>query len=235
MSVKDKVALVTGATGALGSVTSRRFHAAGARLVLCDLSADRLHALREEFGDDPPCLQERTDVTDATQVEALIERALDAFGRIDILLNIAGGYRAGSVVETSEADLDLALALNLKSVFLMCRAVVPHMIAQRWGRIINIGARTGLQGRAGSSAHAISKGGVILLTESLADEVRDQGVTANVLIPSTIDTPANRQAWPQADFSKWVPPEHLAEVMLFLCSEKAQSISGARITVFNRS
>ncbi len=233
MSVADKVAVITGATGALGTVVSRRFQEEGARLVLCDLAKKKLHALGRDLG-DPPCLLSRTDVTDSKAVQELVEKGLERFGRIDILINIAGGYRAGRIADLSEEDLDFALALNLKSTFLTCRAVAPHMTEQGWGRIVNVGAKAGLGGTAGNALHAVSKGGVILLTEALAKEVRDHGVTANVVIPSTLDTPANRESFPKADFSKWVPPEHIAETMLFLCSEEASSINGARITVFNR-
>jgi len=235
MSVVDKVTLITGAGGALGSVVSHRFMDAGARLVICDMLGHKMEEMGQEFGSER-CIAERVDVTDAVQVQGLVLRAIEGFGRIDILLNIAGGhFGAGPVAELSEEDFDKAISINLKSAFLMCRAVVPHMVAQRWGRIINVGARAGLGGRARSAAHAASKGGVILLTEALAEEVRDQGVTANVIVPGFLDTAANRKSEPDADFSRWVPPEHVAETMLFLSSEAAQSITGARITVFNRT
>ncbi|MBI3975054.1 MAG: SDR family oxidoreductase [Armatimonadetes bacterium] len=235
MTVADHVTLITGAGGALGAVTSRRFMEEGARLVICDMIGHKMEEMGREFGSDR-CIAERVDVTNAVQVAGLVKRAVERFGRIDILLNIAGGhFGAGPVAEVSEEDFDKALSVNLKSTFLMCRAVVPHMVQQGWGRIVNVGARAGLSGRARSAAHAASKGGVILLTEALAEEVRDHGVTANVVIPSFLDTPANREAEPDADFSRWVPPEHVAATMLFLCSDEAQSITGARITVFNRT
>ncbi len=227
--------MITGAAGPLGAAASRRFRDAGARLVLVVRSEDDARRLREEFR-GTTALIERVDIGAAGEVQGLVERVLAARGRIDVLLNLVGVFRGGRpVTETSEEDFDLALSGNLKTVFLTCRALVPHMIGQRWGRIINMGARSGLQGRARSSLHAAAKGGVILFTEALAEEVRDSGVTANVLIPSTIDTPANRKIWPKADYSAWVPPEHLAETMLFLCSDHAQSITGARITIFNRA
>jgi len=235
MSVADKVTLITGAGGALGSVVSHRFMDAGARLVICDMLAHKMEEMGREFGGER-CIAERVDVTDADQVQGLVRRALERFGRIDILLNIVGGhFGSAPVAELSEEDFDKAISVNLKSAFLMCRAVVPHMTAQRWGRIINVGARAGLAGRARAAAHAASKGGVILLTETLAEEVRDHGVTANVIVPGFLDTPANRRDEPDADYGRWVPPEHVAETMLFLCSPEAQSITGARIPVFNRT
>lgn len=235
MTVDGRVALITGATGALGSVVSRRFLEAGARLVLCDLQTHTMEEMSREAGPDR-CISGRVDVTDAGQVGSLVARAAEAFGRIDILLNIAGGFfGAGPVTELAEEDLDKALAVNLKSVYLTCRAVVPQMIRRGWGRIVNVGARSGLAGRKGAAAHAVSKGGVILFTEALAEEVRDHGVTVNVIIPGTLDTPANRQAQPKADFSAWVSPEDIGATMLFLCSPEAQSITGARIPVFNRT
>lgn len=216
-------------------MVSRRFREEGAQLVLCDIAEEPLQSLGRELGGDRACLVSRTDVTDAEAVQELVDKGLEQFGRIDILLNLAGGHRGGRVAELSEKDLEFALSLNLKSAFLTCRAVSPHMTEQGWGRIINVGAKAGLGGTAGNALHAVSKGGVILLTEALAMEVRDHGVTANVVIPSTLDTPANRDAFPKADFSKWVPPEHIAETMLFLCSDEAGSINGARISVFNRA
>ncbi len=235
MSVEGRVALITGATGALGSVVSRRFLDAGARLVLCDLETHKMDEMSREAGAER-CISGRVDVTDAAQVADVARRGVEAFGRIDILLNIAGGYfGAGPVADLAEEDFDRALAVNLKSVFLTSRAVVLQMTRQGWGRIINVGARAGLAGRGGAAAHAVSKGGVILFTEVLAQEVRDQGVTVNVIIPGTLDTPANRRAQPDADYSAWVQPDQIAETILFLCSAGAQSITGARITVFHRT
>lgn len=235
MAVDGRVAMITGATGALGSVVSRRFLEAGARLVLCDLETHTMEEMSREAGPER-CIGGRVDVTDAAQVADVVRRAVETFGRIDILLNIAGGFFGGGpVTDLAEEDFERALAVNLKSVFLTCRAIVPHMSRQRWGRIVNVGARSGLAGRGGAAAHAVSKGGVILFTEALAQEVRDQGVTVNVIIPGTLDTPANRRAQPDADYSTWVPPAHVAETMLFLCSAEAQSITGTRLTVFNRT
>ncbi len=233
--MEGRVALITGATGALGSVVSRRFLDAGARLVLCDLETHKMEEMSREAGPDR-CISGRVDVTAAGQVQSLVDRAVQAFGRIDILLNIAGGFfGAGQVAELAEDDFEKALAVNLKSVYLTCRAVVPQMIRQGWGRVINVGAKAGLAGRARAAAHAASKGGVILFSEALAQEVRDAGVTVNVIIPGTLDTPANRKAEPAADYNAWVPLAHIAATMLFLCSEEAQSITGARIPVFNRT
>lgn len=233
--MEGRVALITGATGALGSVVSRRFLDAGARLVLCDLETHKMEEMSREAGPDR-CISGRVDVTAAGQVQGLVDRAVHTFGRIDILLNIAGGFfGTGPVAELAEEDFDKALAVNLKSVYLTCRAVVPQMIRRGWGRVINVGAKAGLAGRARAAAHAASKGGVILFSEALAREVRDAGVTVNVIIPGTLDTPANRKAEPAADYGTWVPPAHIAATMLFLCSEEAQSITGARIPVFNRT
>jgi NAD(P)-dependent dehydrogenase (short-subunit alcohol dehydrogenase family) len=161
---------------------------------------------------------------------------VDRYGHVDVLLNLAGGYRAGvPVAEMDEGFWDELLNLNLRSTFLTCRAIVPHMLQQGRGKIVNIAARAGLQGRAKNAAYAVSKAGVIILTQSLSEEVKNSGVNVNAILPSTLDTPRNREENPKADFSKWVPPEKLAEAILFLCSDEASAITGATIPVYGRA
>lgn len=230
----DRVVLITGATGALGQVTSRIFAEAGARLALTARSEAKLKELAALLTLPTDRLLTRAaDVTDAASVDGLVEKTVAYFGRVDALLHVAGGWRGGkTVANTDLGDLDFMLALNLKSVFLVCRAVLPHMAAQGWGRIVAVGSRSAVQPQRRSGVYAASKAGLIALIETIAAEVKGQGITANVVLPSTIDTPANRQAMPKADFSKWVPPEQIAAAMLYLCSDEAASVNGARISVY---
>ena len=139
------------------------------------------------------------------------------------------------ITDTDDATWERMMAMNLKSVFLMTRAVLPHMIERNYGRIVNIGARPALHGAANMCAYGASKAGVINLTQSVADEMSRYNINVNAVIPGTMDTPRNRKGMPRADYSKWVKPEEIAKVILFLCSSEAQSISGAVVPVLGKS
>jgi len=234
MTVRDKVVLITGATGALGGATAQAFARAGARLALTARSEERLEKLANSLNlSADRLLTLAADVTDSTLVNHLVGQTVSYFGRVDALLHVAGGYRGGkTVAETELDDLDFMLELNLKSTFLICQAVLPHMVTQAWGRIVAIGARAAVRPTRRSGAYAASKAALIALIETIAAEVKGSGITANVILPSTIDTPTNRQFMPKADFGKWVPPDQIAAAMLYLCSDEAASISGARIPVY---
>jgi NAD(P)-dependent dehydrogenase (short-subunit alcohol dehydrogenase family) len=173
------------------------------------------------------------DVTQADDVENLMATVANRLGRVDVLLNIAGGWSGGVPVgETTIEDWDRMLALNLRSAFLLSRVVLPGMLGAGWGRIIYISTKTAVEPRAKQSAYAVSKMGLITLTEVIAAEVKGSGVTANAILPSIIDTPDNRKSMPKADPAKWVPPEHIAATMRFLCSDDAAAINGARIPIY---
>jgi NAD(P)-dependent dehydrogenase (short-subunit alcohol dehydrogenase family) len=161
-----------------------------------------------------------------------VARALPVASRIDVLCNIAGGFRMGQPVhETSDDTWELMLGLNAKSVLNCARAVVPGMLAAGRGKIVNVAALAGLTGKANMGAYIVSKSAVIRLTESMAAELRDKGINVNCILPSTIDTPQNRKDMPEADPKRWVAPEALAEVVLFLASDAARAIHGASIPV----
>jgi NAD(P)-dependent dehydrogenase (short-subunit alcohol dehydrogenase family) len=165
----------------------------------------------------------------------VVAAAQERFGRVDILLNITGGFAGGQPVSETPLDvLDRMLDLNLRTTYNMCRAVLPAMMAQKWGRIVNVGSRDALAGRANYSAYAISKAGVLRLTESIAAEGKHYNISVNIILPGTIDTPANRRATPDADFSKWVKPAEIAEVLLFLAGEN-NLINGASIPVYGQT
>jgi NAD(P)-dependent dehydrogenase (short-subunit alcohol dehydrogenase family) len=230
--LQDKTILITGATGALGSAVVHEFAQTQAHLALTGRSEAKL----EQLAADLPA--ERTftaaaDVTQADGVDGLVAAITAHFGRIDVLLNVAGGWSGGKPVgETAVEDWERMLALNLQSAFLLSRAVLPAMLEAGWGRIIHTSSKTAIAPRAKQAAYAVSKMGLITLTEVIAAEIKGSGVTANVILPSIIDTPANRKFMPKADPAKWVPPEQIAATMSFLCSDEASPINGARIPIY---
>lgn len=233
----DQVVMVTGATGNLGSAVTRAFVEAGARIVALDRDHDKQATMHPELAQtERHWLAGPVDLTAADEVQAAMAQAAARFGRIDVLVNTVGGFRAGKRVhETAVETWDLMMELNAKTTFLTCRAVVPYMLERKRGKIINVAARAGLEGSAKMSAYAASKGAVIRLTETLAAELRREGINVNCILPGTIDTPENREAMPDADASRWVKPESLAEVILFLASDGARDVHGAALPVYGRS
>jgi NAD(P)-dependent dehydrogenase (short-subunit alcohol dehydrogenase family) len=232
----DKIVIVTGAAGTLGEATARAFYEAGAKLVLVDL---KLAALQKTYGDsldEARYLYVSVDLTNGDQVNGMVGKVMQHYGRIDVLANIAGGFTMGQPVhETDEKTWEFMLNLNAKTAFLTCRAAIPQMLAAGGGKIINVGARAGLQGSAKMAPYIVSKSAVIRLTESLAAELKHKGINVNCILPGTIDTPANREAMPNADFEKWVAPSDLATVILFLASPAAKAVQGAAVPVYGRS
>jgi NAD(P)-dependent dehydrogenase (short-subunit alcohol dehydrogenase family) len=213
---------------------AREFSHTSARLALTGRSEHKLAQLVSEIGlPEEQVMTLASDVTRPDGVEGLVEAVVARLGRLDVLLHTAGGWRGGKPVhETSVQEWDFMLSLNLRTAFLLSRAVLPHMLEAGWGRIVHISSKTAISPRGKRAAYAVSKMGLITLTEVIAAEIKGSGVTANVLLPSTIDTPANRASMPKADTSKWVPAQHIAATMRFLCSDAASSINGARISVY---
>ena len=226
MDFRGKTCLITGAAGNLGRAVAGAFAAEGASLVLMDLREEHLRSAYGNEGEGRRFAP--ADLRDAQSVA----RALPAGVRIDVLCNIAGGFRMGQPVhETSDDTWDLMLGLNAKSVVNCARAVVPGMLAAGGGKIVNVAALAGLAGKANMGAYIVSKSAVIRLTESMSAELRDKGINVNCVLPSTIDTPQNRKDMPKADPRRWVTPEALADVVLFLASDAARAIHGAAIPV----
>jgi NAD(P)-dependent dehydrogenase (short-subunit alcohol dehydrogenase family) len=223
-----KTCLITGAAGNLGRAVAGAFASAGASLILIDLD-DKV--LRSAYGrDDERKALVRADLLDAASVAQAVAAA--RFDRIDVLCNIAGGFRMGHPVhETPEDVWELMLDLNAKSLINTARSVVPKMLAAGYGKIVNVGAVAGLRGGAKMGAYSASKSAVIRLTEAMSAELRDKGINVNCVLPSVIDTPQNRADMPGADPRRWVAPEALAEVVLFLASDAARAIHGAAIPV----
>lgn len=219
---------ITGAAGALGSAVARAFADAGANTVLVGRDATRLAAACG------PASERRmlavADLRDAASVTAAARDAVARFGRIDALCNIAGGFAMGTPVHaTTDAQWDDMFDQNVRSLRNAVAAVVPGMLDGQGGKVVNIASASARQGMANMGAYCASKDVVIRLTESMSAELRGQGVNVNCVLPGTIDTPDNRAAMPNADRSKWVTPEALAEVILFLCSPAARAIHGAAI------
>lgn len=221
-----KTVLVTGAAGNLGRAVTGAFATEGARILLLDRDAA---TLRKAYPDAMPALVHvPADLGDPASVAA----AVAGFERIDVLCNLAGGFRMGEPVhETSAETWDFLLGLNARSIIHTARAVVPRMIAARAGKIINIGAASALKGQPLQGAYCASKAAVLRLTESMSAELRRHAINVNCVLPSTLDTPENRQAMPDADPKRWVRLESLAGVILFLASPEAADIHGASLPV----
>jgi NAD(P)-dependent dehydrogenase (short-subunit alcohol dehydrogenase family) len=232
----DHVVMVTGAAGNLGAAVARAFQLTGAKLVLVDRAPDRLPRLFPDLIDSPHhFLATSVDLTDADAVETMVDDTAKRFGRVDVLVNTAGGFRAGTPVhETPLETWDFMLNLNARTLFIASRAVIPHMLQQGSGRIVNVAARAALKGGAKMAAYSLSKSAVVRLTESMAAELKKDGINVNCVLPGTIDTPQNRQAMPNADHSRWVKPEAIADVILFLASDDARAVQGAAIPVYGK-
>lgn len=232
--LKGKAVLIAGATGALGSAVVKEFINTNANLILVSRSEDKLETLVADTNlPSERVLLVPTDVTDPASVDILRNRTQERFGGVDVLLNTVGGWSGGKTVgDVSSEDWEKVLRFNLTSAFLISKAVLPGMLEAGWGRIIHIASKTATSPRAKQAAYAVSKAGVITLTEVIAAEVKGTGVTANVILPSIIDSTANRKMMPKAEFSKWVPPERIAATMRFLCSDAAASVNGASIQIY---
>ena len=227
MQLQGQVVAITGAFGALGGAVVRAALAEGAQVA----AIDRAPAPRASLGE--AALFGDVDLSGDTGARAVVDAIVARFGRLDALVNIAGGFRWETLADGSLDTWNSLYELNLRTVVAACRAALPHLPSER-GRIVNIGAAGAQKAGAGMGAYAASKAGVARLTEALAEELKERGITVNAVLPSIIDTPANRADMPKADFGKWVRPEQLADVIVFLLSEKSQAITGALLPVTGR-
>jgi NAD(P)-dependent dehydrogenase (short-subunit alcohol dehydrogenase family) len=237
MDVRGKVALITGATGDLGRVVTKNFVQHGALVAATYRDKSRLSSLQRSLGRHRSELfPVACDLTKGRQVHKAVQQVTEKFGRLDVLLCLAGGYLGGvPVAQMTEKDWDGMFQLNVKSAFLCCRAALPTMIAQDSGRIVCVSSRGAVQSWGGDSAYSASKASVVKLVESLDRELRSYYINVNAVLPSIIDTAANRRAMPNADFSTWVKAEELANVLLFLASDASSGIRGAAIPVYGRA
>jgi NAD(P)-dependent dehydrogenase (short-subunit alcohol dehydrogenase family) len=237
MSLAGKVALITGGTGALGRAVTAAFVEAGAAAAVTYVVDREVPECKECLGSraDAP-LFIKTNVTIGAEVEELVQTVTQRFGRIDILLALVGGYVGDlPVTRLPETTWDQMMNLNLKSAFLCCKHVVPVMQRSGGGRIVTVSSRAAIKVFPGISAYAVAKAGILTFTETLASEVLKDNITVNAILPSVIDTPANRKAMPGADYSAWVKPEEIARVLIFLCSDASREISGAAIPIYGRA
>ena len=227
--LENKVVAVTGGLGALGQAVVRALRAAGARVAVLD----RMNA--PAGVDDPDVLvQGGVDLADGAQADAALERAAAELGGLDALVNIAGTFRWETLEQGSAETWDFLYRVNVRTAVSASKAALPHLKTRGGGRIVNIGAGAAAKAGAGMGPYAASKSAVARLTESLAEELKDQGVNVNAVLPSIIDTPQNRADMPKADFSRWVAPEALADVIVFLLSPAARAVTGALIPVSGR-
>jgi NAD(P)-dependent dehydrogenase (short-subunit alcohol dehydrogenase family) len=224
MPHEGRVVLVSGGGGALGAAVVEAFAAADARVAVVDRVAYRgaaqVHAVVGA-------------VTDEAGARAAVAEVVARHGRVDVLVNLVGGFAAGlPLAEVPVATWQHMMTLNLDSAFHMCRAALASMTEHKWGRIVNIGSRAAVEPMPQGVAYAVSKAAVVALTRNLAAEVKDFGITVNCILPSIIDTPANRNAMPDADFARWPKAEQLARIIMFLSSDDAAIVSGAALPVY---
>jgi NAD(P)-dependent dehydrogenase (short-subunit alcohol dehydrogenase family) len=231
--MRGKTIVVTGGFGALGRVVAEAAAARGASVAVLDHAACPLEEMSGRFGPDALMI----GGIDLSSTEVATKAMADVkakFGRLDALLNIAGGFQWETVDGGKHESWERMFALNLTTTLNACRAALPYLLESGAGRIVNVGAQSALQAASGFGPYAASKSAVHRLTEALANELKEKGVTVNAVLPSIIDTPLNRRDMPKADFDRWVAPADLAAVMLFLASDEARAVTGALIPVTGR-
>jgi NAD(P)-dependent dehydrogenase (short-subunit alcohol dehydrogenase family) len=238
--LSDRVVLITGANGALGRAVSGKIAASGARVALTGRKREPLDELASELTQElglsgDRAMVQASDLGKSDEVRSLVEAVAGRWGGIDALVNLAGGWRGGkALADLSDEEWDSALEMNLRSAFLVNRAVLPFMVKKGWGRIVNISSRAAESPGPKQAAYNVAKAGVIALTGSIAAEYRKSGIAANVILPSIIDTPSNRSQMPDADASRWVHPQELASLIVYLLSDEGGSLNGAAIPVYGR-
>ena len=233
MSLQGNTVVVTGGFGALGRVVVEIAAARGASVAALDHAPQVPEGLAERLGANALFLG-GIDLSCPADAEKAMAAVKAKFGRIDALLNIAGAFQWVTVEDADAAIWDRMYAINLKTALNASKAALPYLLQSGAGRIVNVGAQSALHAVTGYGPYAASKSGVHRLTESMADELKLKGMTVNAVLPSIIDTPANRHAMPKEEFARWVAPADLAAVMLFLASDEAKAVTGALIPVTGR-
>jgi NAD(P)-dependent dehydrogenase (short-subunit alcohol dehydrogenase family) len=217
--------LITGANGGLGTAVSKAFADSGATVI----------GVARSWTEAVPFVALSVDLTTAEGCDSMVQEALK-HGPIDALVHILGGFGGGqSIAETSDKTWDGMMTLNLRAAFCAMRAVLKPMTAAKRGRIVAVGSRAAVEPTPNYAAYSVSKAGLVALVKNVAAETKDLGITANVVLPSTIDTPLNREAMPKADFSQWVAPESIAKTLVYLASDGAGDVSGAVIPIYGRA
>jgi NAD(P)-dependent dehydrogenase (short-subunit alcohol dehydrogenase family) len=233
----EKIVVVAGGTGGLGRAISQAFLNEGATTVVTYRMEKEFLALKDAAGSNQSLLEgHQVDVTNESAAAALISQILLQHGTIDALVNAVGGYAGGvDLWDTSPATLDQMLTLNLRSGYALARAVLPAMLKAQHGSIVTVAATAAADLGAGAGACAASKAAAVALMDSLAGDCKGTGVRVNSILPSIIDTVANRKAMPDADFATWPKPQDIAQVILFLSSDSARTIHGAAIPVYGNN
>ena len=235
---EGKVALVAGGTGGLGRAVSLAFLGEGARVEVTYVVPGEWAELQDVVAKlgGGALKGHEVDVTDETAVNGLVETIVEAQGRLDVLVNTVGAYAGGLKLWEMETQVfEQMMTLNLRSGYVLARAAARTMLKQKRGAIVNVAAKAAFDHAAGAAAYAASKAAALAMFDSLAADLKGSGVRANSILPSIIDTAANRKAMPKADFAKWPKPEDIARVILFLCSEEAKVIQGAAVSVYGDS
>jgi NAD(P)-dependent dehydrogenase (short-subunit alcohol dehydrogenase family) len=234
---KDRVALIAGGTGALGRAVASAFGREGARVIVTYRHQQEFDAfISQSKTDGYEATGVMVDATDPAGVARMVEDILAKRGALDVLVNTIGAYHGGKRIwEEEPSAYEQMMALNLKAGFALARAVVPVMIRQNRGWIVNVASRAAYDKSPGAALYAASKAGALALFDSLAEEVKPYPISVNSVVPSIFDTPANRQAMPKADYANWPKPEEIADVILFLCSPQARIVHGAAIPVYGRT
>jgi NAD(P)-dependent dehydrogenase (short-subunit alcohol dehydrogenase family) len=230
MNLSGKVFVVTGALGVLGQAVTDCLIARGAKLALL--------GNRARFGVSRPAdalMYTGVDLSQKDAASGVCDRVFEQMGRIDGLVNLAGGFEWGRLEGNSLESWESMFRVNLLTAVSACGAVLPYLLRSKRGAIVNIGATGAIKATCGMGAYAASKAGVVKLTEALADEVKDRGIRVNAVLPSILDTPGNRASMPNADFSRWVSPTAVAEAIAFLVSDQARDISGVSLPVAGRT
>lgn len=222
MQPHNRIVLIAGGSGALGQSVVPAFARAGSRVIVVDR-----HVPAEIRGG----LGLQADVTDEADIQRVLQEVRQTVGPVDVLINLVGGFATGRLVETETALWQRMLTMNLTSAFLLSKAVLPQMTERRTGRIIHIAARAAVDPFPGATAYIVAKSGLVALVKTLALETAGTGVTVNGILPTTIDTPANRKNMTDADPSKWVSPESIAQLLLFVASPESAQLNGALIPI----
>ncbi len=234
MPLTDKIAVITGATGQLGPVVARVFAAHGVRIAVTATSADELSAMVQKLGlPNSRIFSTPRDLMDEASAVALADAVIERYGRADILVHLVNGYQAGALYDLATEAWDYMINLNLRTALNVIRAFLPYMDANNWGRIITLSSPLADKPNAQSAAFSSAKAGLEALTMAVAQEVREKGITANVVVVKTIDTPEARAAMGGRSPGS-ASPEEIANLMLYLCSDEAGAVNGARIPLYGR-
>jgi NAD(P)-dependent dehydrogenase (short-subunit alcohol dehydrogenase family) len=236
MPITDKIAVITGATGQLGPVIARAFASSGAKLALCATSQDELTALATELGfPESRVFTEARDLMDEASATALADAVIARYGRADILIHLVGGYQNSTLLGMEIETWEYMMNLNLRTAMNALRAFLPYLIANGWGRVITLSSVVAEKPTAHSAAYSAAKAGLEALTLAAAQEVKDKGATANVVVIKALETPEERARAAGAKSTGWVTPEEVASLLLYLCSDDAGALNGARLPVYGRS